>query len=254
MTRRMLNNKQWSVLKPILLLFAIYDKRNLRTTIEGILFRLRTGISWRDLPPEFGKWQTVYSRFRDWSKKGIMQRILAFLAREADNQCVFIDGSYVKAHQHCSGARRNQKTAIGKSRCGNTSKIHLAVDTKGMPVAFEITGGQINDCVMANDVIDKVPPSTYVVGDKGYDSEKIRQHITTRGSTPVIPRRKGSKKEDGFFHWSLYAMRHLVEKAFARLKHFCGVAMRKDKLKECFSSSVALACCMMWLGVRLESM
>jgi hypothetical protein len=62
----------------------------------------------------------------------------------------FIDGSYAKAHQHSAGAASSEDEAIGKSRAGNTSKIHLAVDAYGLPVEFEITGGQVNDCTGAS--------------------------------------------------------------------------------------------------------
>jgi hypothetical protein len=68
---------------------------------------------------------------------------------EPDLEWVFIDGSYAKAHQHSTGAASSEDEAIGKSRAGNTSKIHLAVDAYGLPVEFEITGGQVNDCTGA---------------------------------------------------------------------------------------------------------
>ena len=54
---------------------------------------------------------------------------------------VFIDGCYAKAHQHSAGAASGNDEAIGKSRAGNTSKIHLAVDAHGLPIEFEIAGG-----------------------------------------------------------------------------------------------------------------
>lgn len=76
---------------------------------------------------------------------------------------VFIDGSYVKAHQHSAGATSGKDEAIGKSRTGNTSKIHLAVDACGLPILFEITGGQINDCTQATSLIVEVTQHTDVI-------------------------------------------------------------------------------------------
>ena len=61
---------------------------------------------------------------------------------QPDMEWVFIDGSYAKAHQHSAGAASGNDEAIGKSRAGNTSKIHLAVDAHGLPIEFEITGGK----------------------------------------------------------------------------------------------------------------
>ncbi len=56
-----------------------------------------------------------------------------------DCEWEFIDGSYIKAHQHSAGAVGKKPQAIGKSRAGNTTKIHLAIDSYGLPVEFEIT-------------------------------------------------------------------------------------------------------------------
>lgn len=63
MPRQMLTDEYWSKLRPILLQQGIYDKTDLRITVEGILYRMRTGCQWRDLPEAFGRWNTVYKRF-----------------------------------------------------------------------------------------------------------------------------------------------------------------------------------------------
>ncbi len=112
-------------------------------TMEGILYRLRTGIPWRDLPSDFGDWNTVFRHFNLWSKKGVLSQIFKALAKHYDTEWLFIDGSIVKAHQHSSGAA-SQEEAIGKSRGDNSTKIHLAVDSGGgLPVHFELSGGQV---------------------------------------------------------------------------------------------------------------
>ncbi|EAZ99666.1 Transposase and inactivated derivatives [Marinobacter sp. ELB17] len=69
MPRYMLTEERWSKLKEILLQFSLYNKAGLRRTVEGILFRMRTGIPWRDLPEHFGKWNSIYKAFNHWSKK-----------------------------------------------------------------------------------------------------------------------------------------------------------------------------------------
>ena len=76
--------------------------------------------------PAAGKWTGIFKA----------------LVVEPDLEWAFIDGSYAKAHQHSAGAASDDDEAIGKSRAGNTSKIHLAVDAYGLPVEFEITGGK----------------------------------------------------------------------------------------------------------------
>ena len=127
MPRLMLNNKQWTRLKAILLKQGIYDKENLRKTVEGILYHMRTGIPWRDLPKYFGKSNTIYKTFNRWSATNKFMDIFKQLIDYPDMEWIFIDGTYVKAHQHSNVANPKEQ-AIGQSVGGNTSKIHLAVD------------------------------------------------------------------------------------------------------------------------------
>jgi len=68
----------------------------------------RTGSPWRDLPPEFGSWNSVYQRFARWSRAGVWHRVFAQLARERRFQEVFIDSTIVRAHQHAAGAQKKR--------------------------------------------------------------------------------------------------------------------------------------------------
>ena len=87
------------------------------------------------------------------------------------------------------------------------------------------------------------------MGDKGYDSEKIRDQARASKMNPVIPRRSNSKKPNPEFDSHLYKMRHLVENLFARLKHYRSIATRFEKLARNFKSAVYLACSMIWIRV-----
>ena len=247
MPRLMLTDEQWSKLNKIMLEDRVYNKPEHRNTMEGILYRMRVGCPWRDLPEEFGRWNTIYRRFNLWSKKGVLMRLFGGMIKEPDMEWVFIDGSIVKAHQHSTGAASSSTEAIGKSRGGNSSKIHLAVDSYGLPIHFDITGGEVHDSKAAHDLIDKLPKADYVMADKGYDSEAIRDEIRERDSIPVIPRKQNSKVGNADMDWCLYKYRHLVENAFARLKHFRAIATRYDKLERNYQSTLALACCLIWL-------
>jgi transposase len=169
------------------------------------------------------------------------------LSKDSDTEWEFIDGSYYKAHQHSAGARGDDDQAIGLSRGGNTSKIHLAVDSYGLPIVFEVTGGDVHDSQAAPTLIEQLPETTAIVADKGYDSQTIRDQIEAKGALPVIPRRKNSKVGNADLDKDLYKLRHLVENAFCNLKQFRAIATRYDKLKRNFVSMVALACCFLWL-------
>ena len=115
--RHELTDTQWERLQPLLPPEKPrVGKPNLphRRIINGILWRLKTGAPWRDLPERYGIWETVYSRFRRWQRAGIWDRILAALQTKADAAghvdwtLHFVDGSVVRAHQHAAGAKKGR--------------------------------------------------------------------------------------------------------------------------------------------------
>jgi transposase len=82
-----------------------------RKVISGILWRLRTGAPWRDLPPRYGPWQTCYDRFVRWRRDGTWDRLLAHAQSKSDavgdlEWEVSVDSTIARAHQHAAGARR----------------------------------------------------------------------------------------------------------------------------------------------------
>lgn len=251
MPRTMLTDKTWQKLSTIMLETGrIYNKPEHRLTMEGILYRMRVGCPWRDLPDYFGDWSAVFRRFNLWSKKGVLMKLFKALSDEPDTEWEFIDGSIVKAHQHSAGAGTGNAEAIGKSRGGNTTKIHMAVDSYGLPIHFELSGGEVHDSKMAVELIELLPEASYIVADKGYDSEEIREKVRDKGATPVIPRKSNSKIGNADMDWCLYKYRHLVENVFARLKHYRAIATRYDKLQRNYVSMLALACSMIWLPMN----
>lgn len=247
MLRLMLNDELWLKLRQVMLQHKIYDKPNLRMMVEAMLYRMRVGCPWRDLPADFGYWNSIYQQFNRWSSKYKLMKIFKDLIEKPDLEWEFIDGSIVKAHQHSAGATNKEIQAIGKSVAGNTTKIHMAVDAFGFPIAFQLTGGEVHDAKAAPELIKNLPIATYTIADKGYDSEEIRQQIKQKTSIPIIPRKKNSKTGNKDVDWDLYKYRHLVENLFARLKHFRAIATRYDKLKRNYASMLAMACSYIWL-------
>lgn len=247
MPRSMLSDAHWSKLRRIMNQIGIYNKRSLRKTVEGMLYRIRVGCPWRDIPQEFGCWNSIFQTFNRWSSKGKIMLIFKTLVHDPDLEWEFIDGSIVKAHQHSAGAASEENQAIGKSCAGNTTKIHMAVDAHGLPIGFEITGGEVHDCKIAPEFIEKLPNAAFTIADKGYDSEYVREVIRKKSSIPVIPRKSNSKTGNDDMDWYLYKHRHLVENVFARVKQFRGLATRFDKLKRNYASVVAIVCALLWL-------
>jgi transposase len=99
-----------------------------RTVINGILWKLRTGAPWRDLPERYGPWKTCYDRFVRWRKDGTWERLLAHVQTHSDavsdvEWVVSVDTTIVRAHQHAAGARKEPGQA--EKRGTSTSKMRL---------------------------------------------------------------------------------------------------------------------------------
>jgi transposase len=114
MSRGDLTEQQWRRLQPLL---PPHKKEGRppeedRRIVDGILWVVRTGAPWRDVPERYGPWSTVYSRFYRWRKAGQWDRILAALQQEADTQgqldweIHFVDSTVIRAHQHAAGAKK----------------------------------------------------------------------------------------------------------------------------------------------------
>ena len=79
--------------------------RDNRLFLEAVLWRVRTGAPWRDLPSEFGRWNSVFQRFRRWARAGVFERLFERLSGEPDFEYALVDGTIVTAHHKASGAR-----------------------------------------------------------------------------------------------------------------------------------------------------
>ena len=83
--------------------------RDNRMFVEAVLWIVRTGAPWRDLPGEFGNWNSAFRRFSRWSGKGVWERMFNALADDPDFEYLIIDSTIVRAHQHASGAKGGLK-------------------------------------------------------------------------------------------------------------------------------------------------
>jgi putative transposase len=81
-----------------------------RLFVDAVLWIARTGSPWRDLPPEFGNWNSVFQRFRRWARKGAWESLFKALVESPDFEYLIIDSSIVRAHQHAAGARGAAKS------------------------------------------------------------------------------------------------------------------------------------------------
>jgi transposase len=88
----------------------------------------RTGAPWRDLPREFGNWNTVHRRFRRWVQSGVFQRIFDVIEEELDLRAVMVDGTFAKVHQHGAGAKK----AVARLRNRLSGRLSAVVEA-GLP-------------------------------------------------------------------------------------------------------------------------
>jgi transposase len=138
-----LSDEQWERLRPLLPPQKAKTGRpavDHRQIINGILWILRTGAPWRDLPERYGRWSTVAARFYHWRKSGLWDRIFAQVQTQADAagridwRIHYVDGTVIRAHQHAAGAkggillRKRSATAKAASRPRSTSAPKAAAN------------------------------------------------------------------------------------------------------------------------------
>jgi transposase len=119
MDRLVLSDEQWGKMSGLII--GRPDQRgstgrNNRMFVEGVLWIVRTGSPWRDLPEAFGEWNSVFRRFSRWGRKGVWQRIFEAMSDDPDFEYLIIDSTIVRAHQHASGAKGGLKIKLSDAR------------------------------------------------------------------------------------------------------------------------------------------
>jgi len=154
---------------------------------------------------------------------------------------------------HCESSPRRKRwkrgeknQAIGISRGGRTTKIHAIVDGKGRPLSFTVTGGQVHDSQVVEEVLDTPRPPLAVTADKAYDSAKVRQQIKDEGALPVIPNRSTATTKT-YCPKRFYRRRHKIENFFCRIKDWRRIATRYDKLARNFLAATTLVGALYWI-------
>ena len=113
MRRHELSNAEWRKLKTVLPKgIGRPPTLSHRRFINAVLWKVKTGVPWRDLSKRYGNWKTVYSRFRRWAKAGHFQPIFEALKMEVDDDWNAIDGTYVRVHQHAAGGKGGPMTSV----------------------------------------------------------------------------------------------------------------------------------------------
>jgi len=143
--------------------------------------------------------------------------------------------------------RGSEDAALGRSRGGLSTKIHLLADQDGLPLEFRITGGQAGEYAPAAQLLDGQQAEA-VLGDRGYDSDAILAQSNNMGAVAVIPPKR-NRKQAREYDRELYKQRNRIERCFNKLKQFRRFATRYCKTIQAFRSFTALACA--WLRLKL---
>ena len=218
--------------------------------MKALLYMLRAGCPWRDLPTTDFHWRTAYGHFARWRDLGLWDRILRGLAKKARGRLRFIDASYIRLHHsglNPKGGREAQ--AIGLSRGGLTTKIHALVDGHGRALKLLLSAGNIADISMAPPLVADLTERdcSALVADKGYDSDALRALLVEKNIFPCLAL-NATRKESRPFHRGYYRHRHHVENFFGSLKRHRRVATRYDKLATSFAAFVTLSAILDWFA------
>ena len=201
-------------------------RTNNRRFLNALLWMARSGSRWRDLPRRLGRHEAVKRRYYRWIEMGVLDEILAALAREADLEWLMIDSTR-------------------RSRGGLSTKIHAAGDALGNPVRLIGSPGQRNDIAFAHELVEGLVADV-IIADKGYDADHLCDRIAESGGQPVIPPKRNRTFKRPY-DAELYKERNTIERFFNKLKQFRRVATRYDKLLANFMGFVKLAAIAIWL-------
>ncbi|MEZ5772420.1 MAG: IS5 family transposase [Defluviimonas denitrificans] len=240
-SRFVLTDRQWLAIEPLCPGGVAAPGRtgnDTRLFLEAVLWIVRTDAPWRDLPQEFGNWNSTFRRFRRWVQADVFKGIFDALSDDPDMEYAMIDATIVKVHRHGMGAKGGpQSQAIGKSKGGWTTKILALVDALGNLVRFVLMPANRYDTVGVAPLIRGVEFGA-LLADKAFDSNWIIADMNERGAKIVISQRP-QRLEPLAIDEEMYKWRHLIENYFQKLKEFKRIAMRSDKTDTSYAAMVS---------------
>ncbi|MCQ3805558.1 MAG: IS5 family transposase, partial [Acidimicrobiia bacterium] len=202
---------------------------------------------------EYGNRHTVYMRFSRWAKRGVLTEVFQRLQQEQliDPDVLGLDSTTVKVHPDgCGALRKRGPQAIGRSRGGLTTKIHMIAADARTAIIYAISPGQDHDGPHGRELLKSLGPANkkprgkqlqlFLVADRAYEGDETRRLAVELGYTPVIPP-KSNRRDPWDFNRDIYKRRNEIERLFRRLKGYRRVFVRYDKLDVIFLAFITLA-------------
>jgi transposase len=258
---RELTDEQWAVLEP---LFAPPSDRpdrrgrpwaDRRAVLNGVLFILRTGAPWRDLPDCYPSRSTCHRRFQQWVRQGLFQRLLEEFASTllegglVDLSECYIDGTFAPA--------KRGGLQVGKTKRGKGSKLLAVADGEGLPLAVLISSATPHEVTLVQSTLEArfvEERPTRLIGDKAYDSDQLDTELAAQGIEVIAPHRQNRvhKTQDGR-RLRRYKKRWRVERLFAWRHGFRRLVVRWEVRAENWLGFVPLGCVLILLRRCLEN-
>jgi transposase len=206
------------------------------------------GCKWRGLPEHFGNWHTICTRMNRWSKAGVLDRIFARLQQEQilaiRIEHVCLDSTTIKAHPDGTGAlKKNGPQAIGRSRGGCATKIHLVAANARCALKMALSPGQAADAPAGRALLREggpAPAGCPLLMDRACQGDETMALARELGCQPVVPP-SARRLHPWEYDRKLYRQRNQIERLFRRLKGYRRVFSRFDKLDVMFAGFVLFA-------------
>jgi transposase len=254
-----LTDEQWAVLEPLIGAMPRrgYGRgrpwRSSRDVLNGILWILRTGAQWADLPERYPPYQTCHRRYQRWVREGLFERILEELARDLKergkldlSEC-FIDGTFIVAKKGADAWVRGMR--------GKGSKLMAMADRFGLPLAVCATSASPHESRLVAPTLDSrfvADLPQRLIGDRAYDADPLDAELAKLDVEMIAPHRRNRKKpktQDGR-PLRRYKRWWKIERLFAWLGNFRRLVVRYERSALNYLGFVQLGCILILLRRR----